>query len=155
VFSPDDQENHPQKQRAQIGPIGHREKMAETFYAKFERCTEISERGGYNRSNGKYCSERTPKRSIDRKHERNLGAENSTRSKRGTQRRADLKCYACEGRGDFAYECPTWIKKGRKRNSPWKSYPSGRSNRFGSPGVETIRSKGSRALKPETAQGNE
>jgi hypothetical protein len=130
-------------------------KVAETFYTKFDRCTDISERGGYNRSNGKYCSERTPKRPIDRKRERNLGAENSTRSKRGTQRRADLKCYECEGHGHFAYECPTRLKKGRTRNSPRNSYPSGRSNRSGSPGDETNRSKGSRARKQETAQENE
>jgi hypothetical protein len=42
------------------------EKVAESFCTKIERCTEISERGGYNRNNGKYCSERTPKRPIDR-----------------------------------------------------------------------------------------
>jgi hypothetical protein len=123
------------------------EKVAETFYTKFEKCTEISERGEYNRSNGIHCSERTPKRPTDRKYEHNAGAENSTRSKRDTQRRADLKCYECEGHGHFAYECPTRLKKGRPRNTPGNSYPRGRSNRSGSPGDETNRSKGWRARK--------
>jgi hypothetical protein len=41
------------------------EKLAETFIAKFERSTKISEWGGNSRSETRYCSERTPKRPKD------------------------------------------------------------------------------------------
>jgi hypothetical protein len=131
------------------------EKVAETFYTKFERSTKVSERGGSNRSNSRSCSERSPKRFIERKYERGPDTESVTRKSRGNHRRAEPKCYECEGRGHFAYECPTRLKRGQTRNSPCRSCPSGRSNRSDSPGDETHRSKGREARKQVTGLGNE
>jgi hypothetical protein len=59
----------------------------------------------------------------------------SSRGKFGhVQGRAEFKCYECEGRGHFAHEFPTLIKRGQTRNPPGGKTPSRRTSRPRSPG---------------------
>jgi hypothetical protein len=75
---------------------------------------------------------------------------------RHVQGRAEPKCHACEGRGHFAHECPTRIKRGQTRNSLGRKTLSGCSSRPRSPGdkrVSVRMERGSPAISVEIEGG--
>jgi hypothetical protein len=89
------------------------ERFAETFYTKFDKSVRLS-----NQQNDREPAERhSPRRAANHLGARRYasGADRSATScsTRDVQARTEPRCYDCEGRGQFARECPTKLKRGK------------------------------------------
>ena len=125
------------------------EKSAETFYTGLEN-SDSSTWSPTQKSQKNGNSRRSADARATAKHQ-----ESSHSTSRNAQGKATSRSYECEGRGHFARECPTRLKReGRLPNSPGRKNPSGRSKRPNSPGGKP-RATERKTTKETKCQGNE
>jgi hypothetical protein len=115
------------------------EKIAETFYTKFEDSVRISDRGRDNKNDMRH----TAMCPVDRRYVDSPGTAQPPKPSRNVKGRAEFRCYEYKVRRHLARECPTRLK-----------YPSRRSNRSSLPGDEARYKKERGAHKEVTNQGN-
>ena len=120
------------------------ERFSETFYAKFDESVSVklrsTSRSDRERQSARRTADARPSNYMSGQQFRTSHSTNksvTSASTRDVQTRVEMRCYECEGRGNFARECPTRLKGARTRNSPGKRNPSGRSTRPRSSGDKT------------------
>jgi hypothetical protein len=102
------------------------ERRPETFYTRSEKPAKASG----SRSKNEYSGQKgnKPKEVCENTFARSPEGAGYYKDCRDTQYRKEVKCFECEGRGQFASDCPTRIRM-QKQNSPGRKHPSGRSSR--------------------------
>jgi hypothetical protein len=129
------------------------ERHTETFYTRSEKPVKLS--GSKGKTGYRIQRENKPKGFRENKYARSPERAEYYKGNRDTQNNKEARRYECEGRGHFAYECPTGIKRTQTRNSPGRKHPSGRSSRPSSPRDE-FRENGERCVhKSSPSSGNE
>ena len=76
-------------------------------------------------------------------------------STRNAQTKTALRCYECQGIGNFARECPSRLKRETKSSeSPGKGNPSERSSCSRSPGRKPALANGQETRREVRSSGN-
>ena len=118
------------------------EKKTEIFYTGLENSRKSRENGNSRRAADAWATAKYEESTHD--------------TPRKALSRATSRCYECEGRGHFARECPTRLKReGRPPDSPGRKNPSARSKRPNSPGRKPQRTTERGNTKETERQGNE
>ena len=117
------------------------ERYAETFYTKFNKSIRLSTRQDDREPAEKHSTKRATNHLGERRCKRAADMSVTSGSTREVEARTEHRCCECEGRGHFARECPTKLKRGKTQNAPGRKNASGRSNRSRSPGEEPHHAK--------------
>jgi hypothetical protein len=99
--------------------------------------TKVSRDKSRNEYRGQWDNQ--PKESRSNTYAHNPEEEGYYKGYRDTRDSREVRCYECEGKGLFASECPTRVKRTQSQNSPGRRHPSGRSSRPRSPRDESRR----------------
>ena len=75
-------------------------------------------------------------------------------SNRNAQTKAAIRCYECEGTGNFARECPARLKSEQNFQQPGRRNQTERSRRFGSPGKKPPPKTKQVSRKESNSSGN-
>ena len=117
------------------------ERFNESFYTRSEKSVRLlsepqsrPDSGSKNRrKSGELRADGQARSQRHSAHARTTRAE--PQENRKTRTEAAIRCYECDGRGHFARECPTRLRKEKKlSDSPGRKTPSQRSKRSHVPG---------------------
>jgi hypothetical protein len=127
------------------------ETRPETFYTHSKKPAKVS--SDKNRNEYRDQWDNQPKESRGSTYSHSPEKQSYYKGYRGTRDSRELRCYECEGKGYFASEYPTRVKRTQSQNSPGRRHPSGRSSQPTSPREESRREreKGERKTFPNSA----
>jgi hypothetical protein len=129
------------------------ERRPETFYTHSGKPAKVSR--GKNRNDYRDQWDNHTKESRSNTYAHNPKREGYYKSYRDTRDSREVRCYECAGKGHFASECPTRVRRTQTRNSPRRKHLSGRSSRSSSPRDESRREREKGVRKTFSSSGNE
>jgi hypothetical protein len=103
------------------------ERRPETFYTHSGKPSQDSRNRHKHECRSQWGNQR--KKSRDETYAHSPEKQGYYKGYKGTRDGREFRCYECEGKGHFASECPTRVKRTQSQNPPGRRHPSGRSSR--------------------------